>query len=186
MGYTIFIIRTHPARQLFSLVSIMIGLRCVLILSLILSITLVTGHSINRRDNQNADDSNTSSSSDDDDKMKMLKSISDMLKISAQKIRGSLIMGYHLVRSHITSDEMNSTSDNPSVGSGSDDDSIVFHSDDGPDVTSAMVTTINEDNKDKPDVTTIPTILNRSLLDTPIACGGGQQLGKDGKCRVVW
>ncbi|KAG4080045.1 hypothetical protein HA402_006357 [Bradysia odoriphaga] len=161
----------------------MIGFRCVLILSLILSTTLVTGHSINRRDNQNADESGD----EDDDKMKMLKSISDMLKISAQKLRGSVIMGYHLLRDRIAPDEVNRTSNNPSIGSASmDDDTIIFHNDDGPDVTAAMVTTIDEDNKDQQDATTIPTILNRSLLDTPIACGGGQQLGKDGKCRVVW
>lgn len=166
--------------------------RCVLILSLILSSTLVTGHSINRRDSENVDDK-----CDDDDKMKMLKSISEMLKMSAQKIRVSVVMGYQMVRGGTEPKETNSTSDDSvSMESASmesvsmDDDAIVFsQDDDGPDVTSAMAMPGDDEDMDKEepdDVTSIPTILNRSLLDTPIGCDNGQLLGKDGKCRVVW
>lgn len=159
----------------------MIAFRCVLIVSLIISSTLVTGHSIHRRDNRNNDES------DDDDRIKVLKTISDMLKMSAQKMKGSFIMGFHFMRSKLQSADTNGTSENGSIGNGSmDDDTIIFHNDDGPDVTAAIMTTMEENDEKQTDATTIPTILNRSLLDTPIACGGGQQLGKDGKCRVVW
>lgn len=158
----------------------MAGFRCVLIISLILSSTIVTGHSINRRDSQNNEEG-------DDDKTKLLKTISDMLKMNSQRIMDSFKMGYHFVKSRIAPDETNSTSENISMGNSSiDEDKIVFVSDDGPDVTLAVMTTMDENNEKEADATTIPTILNRSLLDTPIACGGGQQLGKDGKCRVVW
>lgn len=158
----------------------MIGFRCVLILSLILSSTIVTGHSINRRHSQNNDDEG------EDDGPKMFKSFSDMIKMSAQKFKDSLKMGYNFMKSRIAPDETNSTSENLSMRNSSmDEDTIVFNEDES-DMTPAIMTTIDEDNEKQADATTIPTILNRSLLDTPIACGGGQQLGKDGKCRVVW
>lgn len=159
----------------------MIGFRCVLIFSLILSSTIVTGHSIHRRDSQNDDEG-------DDDKTKiMLKSFSDMIKMSAQRIKDSFKMGYHFMKSRTSPDETNSTSENLSMGNSSmDEDTIIFNNEDGPDMTPAIMTTIDDNNEKQADATTIPSILNRSLLDTPIACGGGQQLGKDGKCRVVW
>lgn len=159
----------------------MIGFRCVLIFSLILSSTIVTGHSIHRRNGQTNDEG------EDDDKTKMFKSFSDMLTKSAQRIKDSIKMGYHFMKSRIAPDETNSTSDNLSMGNSSmDDDTIIFNNEDEPDMTPAILTTIDDNNEKSADATTIPTILNRSLLDTPIACGGGQQLGKDGKCRVVW
>lgn len=165
----------------------MIGFRCVLILSLILSSTIVTGHSINRRDNEN--NNNNEGDDEDDDKTKMFKKFSDMLTISAQRIKDSLQMGFMFVKSRtMASGEANSTAANLSmVNSSTDEDTIIFNNEDESDMTPAIATTIIDENNEKEaDATTIPTILNRSLLDTPIACGGGQQLGKDGKCRVVW
>lgn len=158
----------------------MIGFRCVLILSLILSSTIVSGHSIHRRDSQINDEG-------EDDKTKMFKSISDMIKTSAQRIKDSFKMGYQFMRSRIAPDGINRNSENFSMGNSSiDEDTIIFNNEDETDMTPAIVTTIDENNEKEADATTIPSILNRSLLDTPIACGGGQQLGKDGKCRVVW
>lgn len=154
--------------------------RCVLIITLILPLTLVTGHSIHRRDSQNNDES-------DGDRVEILKRIGDMLKQSAQNRKGSMLLGL-LTRSRTSPVDSNDTSESSSSAAGSgamDDDMIVFN-DDGPDVTALVMTTADDDSGKQVDATTVPTILNRSLLDTPIACGGGQQLGKDGKCRVVW
>jgi len=155
----------------------MVGFRCVLILSLMLSSTIVNGHSIYRRDSHSNDEG-------EGEKTDVFKSFSYMLKVSAQKIKDSLKSGYHYVRGRIGDAETNCTSQNITARDSSvDEDTIVFNNDDGTDVTVIMTT---DDSDEKEDPTTLPTILNRSLLDTPIACGGGQQLGKDGKCRVVW
>lgn len=153
----------------------MIEFKCVLILSLIISTTIVTGHTINRRDSQSNEEGEA-----------LFKYFSNMVKMGAQKVKESFKMRLNFVKDKTATDDTNCTTDNlSSRHSSMDEDRIFFDNEDDTDITPPVTTTIDENNE-KQEATTFPSLSNRSLLDTPIACGGGQQLGKDGKCRTVW